>query len=198
MAPRPPTLGAPRGNPWRSSILRAKLRDIQAGGPEMAPRPTTLGAPRGTRGAPRFSALSSGTFKLGAPKWPPDPQRSERPGEPVALLDSPAGRRSDGAREAHRQQGRRRPRAPRSVRQAGGPPWSDQRSFHGRAAQPRPGPALERDQRVSPQGERRRTGARRARRLRDGPGKGLRIHLERARAPGPKSRRARGHDRRGP
>ncbi|HZF05684.1 MAG TPA: GNAT family N-acetyltransferase [Patescibacteria group bacterium] len=31
-----------------------------------------------------------GLLKVGAPKWPPHPQRSERPGEPVTVLDHPS------------------------------------------------------------------------------------------------------------
>ena len=81
---------------------------------------------------------------------------------------------------------------------AGGAARPDQRPVHGRAAQPRPGPALERDQRVSPPRERRRGAARRARRLRDGPREGLRLRLERPRDAGAQGRRARGDHRRGP
>src|SRR5207247_10556520 len=69
------------------------------------PRPT-LGAPRGTRGAPRSSACSS--IVVGGPEMAPQPLQakgatppsdspgrcSERPGEPVALLDLPRAHRS--------------------------------------------------------------------------------------------------------
>src|SRR6266550_1145242 len=51
---------------------------------------------------------------MGAPTWPPYPQRSERPGAAVALLDPPAfgaPRRSRGA-----------PRSP-NVRSAPAQPW---------------------------------------------------------------------------
>src|SRR5437899_13100461 len=49
----------------------------------MAPKPPTLGAPRRSLGAPRYSET------LRAPKWPPNPQRSERRGGALALLDIP-------------------------------------------------------------------------------------------------------------
>src|SRR4051812_10320656 len=49
-------------------------------GPEMAPKPPTLGAPRRSHGAPR-------SWWSWAPRWPPNPQRSERPGVAMALLD---------------------------------------------------------------------------------------------------------------
>src|SRR2546426_3375610 len=54
----------------------ADQHDLHGGGPEMAPTPPTLVTPRGTRGA--LSII------VGAPKWPPHPQNSSRPG---ALLD---------------------------------------------------------------------------------------------------------------
>src|SRR5438445_2151454 len=56
------------------------------GGPRHGPpHPPALGAPRETRGAPRSRACSSA--HVGGPDMAPHtPQRSERPGKPVALL----------------------------------------------------------------------------------------------------------------
>src|SRR5207247_4535391 len=94
------------------------------------PRPT-LGAPRGTRGAPRSSACSS--IVVGGPEMAPQPLQakgatppsdspgrcSERPGEPVALLDLPRDHRSSwgGPRGAPPPP----PPPPRPRRAAGGP-----------------------------------------------------------------------------
>src|SRR3989442_8145100 len=65
---------------FRRSIL---LR----GGPRRGPpRPPTLGSPRGTRRAPRSLACS--WFQVGGhDRAPHAPRRSDRPGEPGALLD---------------------------------------------------------------------------------------------------------------
>src|SRR5437660_4998226 len=53
------------------------------GGPEMAPKPPTLEPPRPSRDGSRQPAC------IGAPKWPPSPQRSNRPGQAVTVLDNP-------------------------------------------------------------------------------------------------------------
>src|SRR5213076_1991218 len=108
-APTPPSARRAPGNPWRSSmsrsprfpgrpvvrVLRGRARARPARQP---PHPPALVAPRETRGAPRCRA------HLGSPgdPWfgycvvergharhasPHTPQRSSRPGKPVALLD---------------------------------------------------------------------------------------------------------------
>src|SRR5882724_4264658 len=62
------------------------------GGPDMAPQPPTLGAARETRAAPRPPNARSGP---GNPCRSSTPQRSERPGKPVPLLDRGAPRLPD-------------------------------------------------------------------------------------------------------
>src|SRR5256885_2649274 len=61
------------------------------GGPRHGPpHPPEFGAPRGTRGAPRRPARGCSSVAVGGPDMAPHtPPRSERPGEPVALLDDP-------------------------------------------------------------------------------------------------------------
>src|SRR5438034_8270302 len=54
----------------------------------MAPHTPALVTPRRSRGAPRYH------LNMGAPTWPPYPQRSSRPGEAAALLDMTQLRRS--------------------------------------------------------------------------------------------------------
>src|SRR5947208_10574345 len=65
------------------------------GGPDMAPIPPTFGAPRRSRGAPRSPNVRSAP----AQPWRSSiPQRSERPGAAMALLDfrrSPDPRRGE-------------------------------------------------------------------------------------------------------
>src|SRR5262245_13774636 len=51
----------------------------------MAPKPPTFGTPRHRRGAPLYCACVPAT-DMGAPRWPPSPQRSARPGTAVAPL----------------------------------------------------------------------------------------------------------------
>src|SRR5947207_13519345 len=53
-------------------------------GPEMAPTPPAFGASRRSRAAPRGPRQP-----IGAPKWPPHPQPSERPGDAVPPLETP-------------------------------------------------------------------------------------------------------------
>src|SRR5438046_6382845 len=160
------------GNPWRSSIIRV-LIDRRGGprdGPPASsseggyaplglPRPT-LGAPRGTRGAPRSSACSS--IVVGGPEMAPQPlqakgatppsdspgRRSERPGEPVALLDHPRAHRSSwGAPRwppsLFKRRGLRPPRTPPAdARSAPGNPWRSSiiRVLIDRRGGPRDGP----------------------------------------------------------
>src|SRR5881296_1484245 len=123
------------------------------------PRPT-LGAPRGTRGAPRTSACSS--IVVGGPEMAPQPlqakgatppsdspgRRSERPGEPVALLDHPRAHRSSwGAPRwppsLFKRRGLRPPRTPPAdARSAPGNPWRSSiiRVLIDRRGGPRDGP----------------------------------------------------------
>src|SRR5262245_51784781 len=63
----------------------------------MAPKPPAFGAPRPSRGAPLVLARF-GRPHMGAPKWPPSPQPSERPGTAVACLFNRwgSGLRGDG------------------------------------------------------------------------------------------------------
>src|SRR5882672_12942507 len=94
MAPKPPTLGAPRRS------RRAPRSSSQVlGAPDLAPRPPTLGAPRRSRRAPRSSSqvlgapdLAPRPPTLGAPRRSRRaprcrPRRSARPAKPGARLD---------------------------------------------------------------------------------------------------------------
>src|SRR5439155_4262779 len=56
--------------------------------PRHGPHTPALVTPRRSRGAPRYH------LNMGAPTWPPYPQRSSRPGEAAALLDMTQLRRS--------------------------------------------------------------------------------------------------------
>src|SRR6266436_3110284 len=71
------------------SITRNPRFIDSRGGPRHGPpHPPTLGAPRGTCGAPRPRASAGSSDHVGGPDMAPHtPQRSGRPGEPVALLD---------------------------------------------------------------------------------------------------------------
>src|SRR2546425_2453233 len=91
----------------------------------MAPKPPALGAPRRSLGAPRYSET------LRAPTWPPNPQRSERRGGALALLDIP---RRSGPRHG--------PQTP-NARSAAAEPWrsSISRDAPGPEMAPKP-PAL--------------------------------------------------------
>src|SRR5881296_1427108 len=118
------------------------------GGPrDGPPHPPTLGAPRGTRGAPRSRVCSS--FYVGGPEMAPHtPRCSERPGEPVALLDHPRAHRSSwGAPRwppsLFKRRGLRPPRTPPAdARSAPGNPWrsSNIRVLIDRRGGPRDGP----------------------------------------------------------
>src|SRR5688500_1237289 len=58
----------------------------------MAPIPPAPGTPRPSRDGPRERA-SGAAVEMGAPKWPPYPQRSARPGEAgTGLGNARAGR----------------------------------------------------------------------------------------------------------
>ena len=51
------------------------------GAPGAPQAPPTLGAPRRSRDAPRQCDSCTGSENMGAPTWPPNPLRSERPGQ---------------------------------------------------------------------------------------------------------------------
>src|SRR6184192_3329340 len=61
-------------------LSRPGCPDNLGGGPDMAPTPPTFGRPRPSRGRPR---QRSG-YWVGAPTWPPHPQRSGGPGQAKA------------------------------------------------------------------------------------------------------------------
>src|SRR6266403_4237064 len=116
------------------------------GGPDMAPNPPTFGPPRRSRGGPLFTwgprhgpqspnvrAAPAEPWRpsiyMGAPTWPPIPQRSGRPGGAVAALYFRRRPISGGARASCSGPARREcPRAPASPpRRRGGCPAGTRR-----------------------------------------------------------------------
>src|SRR3989440_162970 len=83
---KPPNVRSAPAQPGRSS-KPPNVRSAPAQ-PGRSSKPPTFGAPRHSRAAP----LSS----FGAPKWPPNPHPSERPGEAVSLLYPPPNARRPG------------------------------------------------------------------------------------------------------
>src|SRR5439155_2500322 len=71
------------------------LRRSMTWGPRYGPKPPTFGPPRRSRGAPPITAPPP-IDDMGAPIWPPSPQRSARPGQAVARLSSPHLRHHSG------------------------------------------------------------------------------------------------------
>ena len=81
-------MGAPKWPPYpqRSGRPGGAVAPLDNGwerGPEMAPIPPSV---RRAPGNPVRSSIS--VVVIGAPKWPPYPQRSGRPGGAVAPLDN--------------------------------------------------------------------------------------------------------------
>src|SRR5207248_1149494 len=89
--PSPPTFVAPRRSRGAPLYRYAATRAMFRWGPEMTPKPPDV------RRAPAEPWRS--IHDMGAPAWPPNPQRSERPGRAVALLYIAAAMLPQAARE---------------------------------------------------------------------------------------------------